>query len=75
MSLPLSPLSLTGSGKTVAFCAPVLLHLKALRARARKAAQRAQQAQEQVQQGGGSKAGTPGKGALLPGSSKKAKKG
>uniref|UniRef100_A0A6S8LCF8 RNA helicase n=1 Tax=Dunaliella tertiolecta TaxID=3047 RepID=A0A6S8LCF8_DUNTE len=67
----------TGSGKTVAFCAPILLHLKALRARARKAAQQAeeaaQQAQQAQQQGSVSKAGTPAKGQ--PPSSKKAKRG
>jgi ATP-dependent helicase YprA (DUF1998 family) len=65
----------TGSGKTVAFCAPILLHLKALRARSRKAAQAAQAAQEraqQQQQQQQQQGATPGK---APGSSKKAKRG
>lgn len=40
-----------GSGKTVAFLAPVLLQLRALRARARAAAQEAERARAAVQEG------------------------
>lgn len=39
-----------GSGKTVAFCAPLLLHLRAQRSAARRAALEAEQAHERAQQ-------------------------